>query len=340
MQIRRFEAENMQEALRQVKETLGPEALILSTRSIRDPRRSRRSLLEIVAAVDHDPSRERTLSGLPAGRPVRGLTRAGRTSGGGSPPILERLLASGLAPGWAEPLLRSLEDEDGGQGSAAPDRLRDSLRQKLTEGVPVSAPDPGGRAWALVGPTGGGKTTTLAKLAAYFNLKQGRPVRLITIDTYRIGALDQLGIYARILGLPLSVAASPEELRVLVGDLGDEELALIDTAGSSPQDPIRLRELQEFLTVSPVIAGHLVLSATTKEVDLGRIIDRFSCLPLESFVCTKLDETDALLPLFNQLIPQRRPLSYLTSGQRVPEDLEPATQNRIAELIWNQIHWN
>ncbi len=180
--------------------------------------------------------------------------------------------------------------------------------------------------WAFVGPTGVGKTTTLAKLAAHFSLKEAKKVSLVTVDTYRIGAVDQLKTYGRLLGLPVRVVGHPEELKPLVEGLEEDELALIDTAGSSPQNREMLQELKDFLTVSPVIGSHLVVSATTKERDLGRIIDRFGCLPLESYVCTKLDETEVLMPLFNQLVPQRRPLSYLTCGQRVPEDLEPATK--------------
>jgi flagellar biosynthesis protein FlhF len=328
----------MQEALKQVKAALGPEALILSSRSIRDPQRPRRSLLEIVAAVDHESSREAPRSRAGANPSFSGYSRAGRPPYRPDTPLRERLLASGLAPGWVQPLLQSLESE--GERPVDPERLTDTLLQKLTAGVSISPPWSGGRAWALVGPTGAGKTTTLAKLAAHFSIKQAKKVRLITIDTYRIGALDQLRTYARLLGLPLSVATHPEELAPLVENLGAEELALIDTAGSSPHNAGMLRELRDFLTVSPVIGSHLVLSATTKESDLGRIIDRFSGLGLESFVCTKLDETEVLIPLFNQLVPQRRPLSFLTCGQRVPEDLEPATPTRIARLIFSQIQWN
>jgi flagellar biosynthesis protein FlhF len=341
MQIRRFEAANMQEALKQVKEALGPEALILSTRSIRDPRQPRRSLLEIVAAMDQEPLPEKR---PPAGSGRRlsrhpGPFQAGPVWDNGR--IQEALLASGLAPDWVAPLLRELQAQAARAPQGPANRVQDHLFQKFSEGVAVIQPGAQGkRAFALVGPTGVGKTTTIAKLAAHFSLKEAKKVTLITVDTYRIGAVEQLRTYGRLLGLPLRVARQPEELRPWVEDLEEDELVLIDTAGSSPQNREMLQELRDFLTVSPVIGSHLVVSATTKESDLGRIIDRFGCLPLESYVCTKLDETEALIPLFNQLVPQGRPLSYLTSGQRVPEDLEPATKTRIAQLIIDQIHWN
>jgi flagellar biosynthesis protein FlhF len=197
-----------------------------------------------------------------------------------------------------------------------------------------------GRVYALVGPTGVGKTTTIAKLAAYFSLKLAQKVLLLTIDTYRIGAVDQLATYARILGLPLKVAASPKELKSCLEERDEKDLVLIDTAGRSPNNTGMLEELREFLTVSPVIGSQLVVSATTKEGDLKKIISGFGGLPLEGYICTKLDETDEYLPLFNQLVPTRRPLSYFTHGQRVPEDLEQVTKSRIIRLLSNQIQWN
>ncbi|MCU0580630.1 MAG: hypothetical protein MUF69_13985 [Desulfobacterota bacterium] len=341
MQIRRFEAGNMQEALKQVKAALGPEALILSTRSIKDPRRPRRSLLEIVAAVDQEalPETRRPAghAGLRARGPGRGLPGPSWDNGR----VQETLLASGLAPGWVNPLLRVLQAKKTLGPGVPAERVQDQLFQEFSAGVALARPGAQGkRALALVGPTGVGKTTTIAKLAAHFSLRQGRKVTLITVDNYRIGAVEQLRIYGRLLGLPLRVATQPEELPPLVEGLGDDEVALIDTMGSSPGNRPMLQELQDFLSVSPVIGSHLVLSATTKESDLDRIIERFGCLPLEGYVCTKLDETEALLPLFNHLVPQGRPLSYLTCGQRVPEDLEPATKTRIAQLIIDQIQWN
>jgi flagellar biosynthesis protein FlhF len=211
----------------------------------------------------------------------------------------------------------------------------------LADGVEVAGPQrTEGRVYALVGPTGVGKTTTIAKLAAYFSLKRSQKVLLLTSDTYRIGAVEQLATYARILGLPLKVAASPKELKSCLEERGAQDLVLIDTTGRSPNNTGMLDELRDFLTVSPVIGSHLVVSATTKEGDLERIISGFGRLPLEGYICTKLDETDHYLPLFNQLVPTRRPLAYFTHGQRVPEDLELVTKSRIVRLLSNQIHWN
>ena len=340
MKIRRFEAENRQEALKQVKAALGPEALILSSRSIRNPSQPQQSIFEIVAAMDSDPAPE-----FPKPKPRFPFRnqRAYPEERTAPPPnrILEKLLACGLSPDWVNPLIRELSTLSEKEKRPAGEEIQDYLVRRLAEGVEVAEPNrTGGRVWALVGPTGVGKTTTIAKLAAYFSLKLAQKVLLLTIDTYRIGAVEQLATYARILGLPLKVAASPKELKTYLEERGEQDLVLIDTAGRSPNNTGMLDELRDFLTVSPVIGSHLVVSATTKEGDLKKIISVFGGLPLEGYICTKLDETDQYLPLFNQLVPTRRPLAYFTHGQRVPEDLEQVTKSRIVRLLSNQIHWN
>jgi flagellar biosynthesis protein FlhF len=340
MKIRRFEAENRQEAMKQVKAVLGPEALILSSRSIRNPSQPQQSIFEIVAAMDSDPAPE-----FPKAKP-RAPFRNQRTypeERTAPPPnrILEKLLACGLSPDWVNPLIREIHTLSEKENRPGGEKIQDYLIRRLAEGVEVAEPNrTGGRVWALVGPTGVGKTTTIAKLAAYFSLKRAQKVLLLTIDTYRIGAVEQLATYARILGLPLKVAASPKELKSFLEERGEQDLVLIDTAGRSPNNTGMLAELRDFLTVSPVIGSHLVVSATTKEGDLKKILSGFGCLPLEGYICTKLDETDQYLPLFNQLVPTRRPLAYFTHGQRVPEDLEQVTKSRIVRLLSNQIHWN
>ena len=341
MRIRRFEAENRQEAMKQVKTVLGPEALILSSRSIRNPSHPQQSIFEIVAAMDPDPAPDYPKQ--PPRRSSRNSPYYPEVRLGSSSPdrIVEKLLACGLSPDWVSPLIRELKTLSGKEKGPAGEKIQDYLVRRLADGVEVAAPHrTAGRVYALVGPTGVGKTTTIAKLAAYFSLRMAQRVLLLTIDTYRIGAVEQLATYARILGLPLKVAASPKELKSCLEKRDEQDLVLIDTAGRSPNNTGMLDELRDFLTVSPVIGSHLVVSATTKEGDLKKIISGFGGLPLEGYICTKLDETDQYLPLFNQLVPTRRPLAYFTHGQRVPEDLERVTKSRIVRLLSNQIHWN
>ena len=186
---------------------------------------------------------------------------------------------------------------------------------------------------ALIGPTGVGKTTTIAKLAAAYLLSGGKRVALVTIDTYRIAAVEQLKVYGEIMNLPVEVVISAEQLREVLQRHSNKDLILIDTAGRSPKDNVSLNELQEFLCVDEAIEPHLVMSATTRERDLYEIYNRFSVLNPQSLLMTKLDECDSLGVLLNIHLRNNCPLSYLANGQKVPEDLVQANAELVSALI-------
>ncbi|MEI9475257.1 MAG: hypothetical protein WCO26_01590 [Deltaproteobacteria bacterium] len=342
MQIKRFEAGDMQEALRQVKEAMGSEAIILSTKTINIPSprsgAGKRKGVEVVAAIDrhHEPSSGQHVCDVPAD-PAQGSDyRKGET------PFLQRVMSTGLTPEFIHGLMKEMPtlERDFG-GSSVSETLRNYLQWKLMESVDVTGPTTEGmKIWVFIGPTGVGKTTTLAKLAAQFRLKAQKKITLISLDTYRIGAVDQLKTYAGILKLPLEVAFRPEDLKRIIESNMHQDLLLIDTVGRSPNDSKHLEELRDFLAVHPRLENHLLLSATTKDRDLSQIVQRFSCVPIKSYIFTKLDETDEYAPLLNQLLRDRKPLSYLTNGQNVPEDIELATKVRVANLFLNTLHWN
>ncbi|MBN2644244.1 MAG: flagellar biosynthesis protein FlhF [Desulfuromonadaceae bacterium] len=186
---------------------------------------------------------------------------------------------------------------------------------------------------ALIGPTGVGKTTTIAKLAAAYLLAGGKRVALVTIDTYRIAAVEQLKVYGEIMNVPVEVVMTPAQLRDVLKRHHNKDLILIDTAGRSPKDDVSLQELASFLAVDESIETHLVLSATTREKDLYEIFGRFSSLSPRSLLMTKLDECEALGVLLNIHVRNNCPLSYLANGQKVPEDLVEATPQQVSELI-------
>ncbi len=335
----------MQEALRQVKEVLGEEAIILSTRKIRKPPSRLGAFdgprVEVVAATDQPVNPPAFLPvQFPAVDCWKGAPK--KQERFGEDPFTQRILSVGLVPEFVNDLLKEVQGLQKKPGYVRfPDSYRDLLRTRVMEAVEVAAPYlQGTKIWAFIGPTGVGKTTTLAKLAAHFNLRMTKRITLITIDTYRIGAIEQLKTYARILGLPLEVAISREELKEIIEKNRRQDLLLIDTAGRNPHDPAVLEELKEFLTVHPAIENHLVLSATMKDRDLAQMVYRFSTLPIKSYIITKIDETEEYVPIFNQLLRYKKPLSYITNGQRVPEDIELATKGRVANLILNQIQWN
>jgi flagellar biosynthesis protein FlhF len=345
MQIKKFEARDVQEALRKVKEVLGEEAIILSTQKVKKPSSRAGSAdgmrVEVVAATDQ-PVRPATFS------PTHFPTLDERKQTSRNPgrieedPFVQSILSTGLVPEFVNGLAEEIQNRRKDLSWArAPESYRDLLRSRLMDAVEVAKPYlQGAKIWAFIGPTGVGKTTTLAKLAAHFALRMNKRLTLITIDTYRIGAIEQLKTYARILRVPIEVAINPEELKETIAKNVNQDILLIDTAGRNPHDPAVLEELKEFLTVHPAIENHLVLSATMKDRDMARMVHRFSALPIQSYIITKIYETEEYVPFFNQLLRYKKPLSYITNGQRVPEDIELATKGRVASLVLNQIQWN
>ncbi|MEA3469229.1 MAG: flagellar biosynthesis protein FlhF [Thermodesulfobacteriota bacterium] len=186
---------------------------------------------------------------------------------------------------------------------------------------------------ALVGPTGVGKTTTLAKIAAGYLSKHSASIGFITIDTYRIAAVEQLKVYGDIMNIPVEVVLSPEQLEPALLKLRDKELVLIDTAGRSPQDSLCIEELASFLNPELGIEKHLVLSATTRDKELFEAIQRFSILDIDNTIITKIDECTSFGLLLDIQIREEISYSYITNGQRVPEDIMEADKKILTQLI-------
>jgi flagellar biosynthesis protein FlhF len=165
-------------------------------------------------------------------------------------------------------------------------------------------------------------------------INQKRPVTLATTDTYKIAAVEQLQTYANILKVPLEVCPTPESLASLRDHLGPEDVVLVDTAGYGPRDERKLRDLQILLS-SVRTEKHLCVSSTTRDSDLIQSVNRFQIFEPDYLVFTKLDETNIFGNIFNLAAKTHIPLSYFTMGQRVPEDMEVATKERVADLILN-----
>ena len=191
----------------------------------------------------------------------------------------------------------------------------------------------GARVFAFIGTTGVGKTTTLAKIAAHFVLEQNLKGALITADTYRISAVEQLKKYAEILGLPVEVVYSAADLRKAITRHRSKDFILVDTAGRSQYNEFQMDELKDFLAAHPRMEKHLVVSATTKEQDAAQIIERFAPCHPDRIIFTKTDETQTVGMVLNLLADHSLPLSFLSNGQSVPDDIIPATAERLAELL-------
>jgi len=223
---------------------------------------------------------------------------------------------------------------------AGSENLRAALKESIEATVKCSGAirmkKNGARIVALVGPTGVGKTTTVAKLAAHYTLGRKAKVALITVDTFRVGAVEQLKTYSRIMGVPLEVAATPAEVQKAVDSHGDKDLIIIDTVGRSPRDSETIESLREMLQFTQPIEIHLCVAATTRDSELRSIVKNFGVLPVSRLLFTKLDESSSFGSIINLQIENNLPLSYFTRGQRVPEDIEPASARKVAELLFGQ----
>lgn len=250
------------------------------------------------------------------------------------PPLARELERQGVEPDLQGKILETVDTLPMGQGEETlKGRLGMAFGRLIRFAGNLRMKKNAPRIIALVGPTGVGKTTTTAKLAAMYALNRGNKVALITMDIFRVGAVEQLKTYTKIMGIPLEVASTPKELERAVERHGDCDLILIDTAGRSHKDSDKLDEMKDFLETTIQSDIYLCLSATTKDRELEEILNRFSIFPISKVVFTKLDECESVGCIVNLLLKANLQIAYFTTGQRVPEDIEVATSEKLAELI-------
>jgi len=397
MRIKRFEASDTYSAMAMVKEELGEDAVILSTRNLPGKSGSSRGggpRIEVVAAMEYDPEPEITLP-PPEAPGTEG--RRPKTVGYGyqsvrqtQPKTATRPTAPKPAtpqPGFdsklsAELSARTLPAEKIGKATKAAQvhfeandlrlRFANFLRRQYCAKEELDSrttstgktaqkngrPDPKQVAkWrdkiidqlqitplsigiskaptvvALIGPTGVGKTTTAAKIAAWSSIHEGMKVALLSMDCYRIGATDQLRTYAKIMRLPCEIALRKKDLQMALLRHQDKDLIIIDTAGKSPYDPNHIRELGEWFSLKSGIEPYLILSATCKKEDLQQILTTYEPLRIKGLILSKLDETRAYATLCQLLAGTALPISCLCTGQRVPEDFLLASREFLQTLF-------
>lgn len=252
-------------------------------------------------------------------------------------PLARELAASGVSTDLIRKIvdtLNTLPLQSGNQ--TVKGRLGETLGRLIKFAGTLKLKKNSPRIIALVGPTGVGKTTTTAKLAAMYALNRGNKVALITMDIFRVGAVEQLKTYSRIMGIPLEVASTPKELEKAVEKHAACDLIFIDTAGRSHKDKEKLDEMKNFLEDKIPMEVYLCLSATTKDRELEEILKRFRIFQISKVVFTKIDECESFGNMVNLLIKDNLQIAYFTTGQRVPEDIEIATPAKLADMIFHE----
>jgi flagellar biosynthesis protein FlhF len=331
MHLKRYRSTNVRDALSQARAELGSGALVLSTRLV--PARGWRGWLghrvvEVTAAANRDMSDTR-----PAPAETGPLATDAALVQAAPDVTLDtlvaRLRAAGLDKALASEVVSALPRTRRRQASIA--LIRRTLADQL--GTLAAGDDRLLAAEVFLGPPGVGKTTTIAKIAAQERARRGARLGLIAADGFRVGAVEQLRVYADVIGAPFSVARTPSELDAALKAVTTP--VLVDTAGRSARDP-QARELFDVLAGRTDVRTHVVLSAATATRDAARLLDLYAPVGPSRVALTRLDEAESIGPLVALLRERRLPLSYLCTGQRVPEDLVRATAPVLAAQLLEQ----
>ena len=381
MQIKKFEARNMTEALGMVKKEFGPDAVILSAKSLKRGRgvfgANKKAKVEVTAATDNNnaPIKKSNYSKVkkidyidrPDVDDVQTSIRKKRIADmfqesfrsfkkrtlPEKPKVDKRLDRERQLTCLAEKFMaQGINDEPALELASAVNK-RISLNEPVSDfdlkeylslfidrkhfifkpRVPAGE---GEKIIALVGPTGVGKTTTIAKLAADYTIKMNKQTALITLDDYRIGAVEQLGIYAGIIGIPMKSVSCRDELMAALESFKEYDRILIDTPGIGRAEVFKLKELKNCLNKIGSTSVYLTLSSSTQTEDLVEIADQFERIPIRAYIFTKLDESLLHGNIVNLLFRTKIPVAYFTNGQQVPEDIFAASADLLSDLMLNK----
>jgi flagellar biosynthesis protein FlhF len=372
MKIKSYFARTVEEAMARASQEMGPEAMLVNSRRASAEARHLGEYEVAFASelpqaampapeaspepVPQEDRLSREMSGLK--RELEGMRRVLTRSAfapsqwSAAPPAVSEayamLAASDLSAELARDIVQAAEERTGGasggrpvlarlQARTDPARFQRALVEELESRIRIQPvlgrQDSQPRITALVGPPGSGKTTTLVKLAVNYGLASRRPVLLLSMDTYRVAAAEQLRSYAAILGVGFQVTETLAALAQTIEENRAKDLILIDTPGLGSGDMDVSDGLAHFLSTRSDIDTQLVLPASMKPADLRRVVDSYDCFHPQRLLFTRFDETGTFGPVFGEAARTGKPLSFFATGQRIPEDLEEARTGRLLDLV-------
>ncbi|MFD1360356.1 flagellar biosynthesis protein FlhF [Lentibacillus salinarum] len=360
MRVKKYVAPTMPEAMNHIRKELGPEAVILNSKEVFKGGflgLFKKRNIEVVAALDPQPKKAKqemhpakTVTGQEYGKrdPVlhevkqlRKMVEAQTGPNADYPADYQTVYHELLAQEVDEELAKSLIDEvirihDKQDDPPGYDTIRQDVKseiKKRLKAINVDTPSSGSKVIQFVGPTGAGKTTTIAKVAASAVMNDNKRVALMTADTYRIAAIEQLRTYANILNVPLEVVYNPDDYKAAVREFAVYDVILVDTAGRNFLDEKYVQDLQHTMTFNGNTETYLVLSLTAKPHDMMAIYEQFQHLPIQKVIFTKMDETRTYGSMLNLTLMNKLGIAFLTNGQEVPDDIVEPSSQMISELI-------
>lgn len=348
MIIKRYIVDNMNEAMTRIRYELGNDAVIVSQRKIRQrgiigflkPKK-----IEVTAAVDDkskkgkesldkdkNESLQKEINELKEmmasllgqkEQPKKKTQDRNKTK--------QRLLENDIPIEIIEDIYKSIKENNDNK-KVNSKMIEKEIKSVIEKMIKINEKK-NCRIQVFVGPTGVGKTTTIAKIASMYSLYQQKKVGLITIDTYRIGAVEQLKTYSDILGIPFKVALSIKDIPKAIEEMNECDVILVDTTGRNCKNMMQISETRKYVETINADIVHLVLSMTTKQGDIKKIIENYKAVNYNSLILTKVDETLTYGSILTSCFYGNVPISFITTGQNVPEDIEEAEKDRLLKLV-------